>query len=68
VPHLAQRDLTWAYAHYRPDYVIHNPVLFAPFIGKVVDEPWFRQEYHEVAQIPEAGRPTLVIYQRRPAP
>lgn len=68
VPHLAQRDLTWAYTHYRPDYVIHNPVIFAPFIGKIVDEPWFQQEYHEVAQIPEAGRPTLIIYQRMKTP
>lgn len=62
--HVAQADLTWAYEYYRPDYIVHNTTTFAPYIGKVTAEPWFQQEYTQVAEIPGVGRLPLIIYHR----
>lgn len=62
--HVARREWTWAYAHYRPDYIVHHPVIFAPYIGKVIEEPWFKQEYMEVVRIPGQGIADLIVYQR----
>jgi hypothetical protein len=64
VPHVAQRDFTWAYEHYRPTYIVQNQRIFVEYIGKIVNEPWFKQEYREVAQIAEPGYPPLIIYRR----
>jgi hypothetical protein len=62
-PHIARREFTWAYEHYRPDYIIQNQLIFVPYMGKVVTKPWFKQEYREVTQIDEPGYPPLIIYQ-----
>ncbi|HEU5011027.1 MAG TPA: hypothetical protein VFT66_00695 [Roseiflexaceae bacterium] len=64
VPHVAQTDLTWAYEQRRPDYIIQNQLIFTDYIGKVVEEAWFKREYREIAQINEPGYPPLIIYQR----
>jgi len=64
VPHVARRDFTWAYERYRPTYIVQNQRIFVEYIGKIVKEPWFKQEYHEVAQIAEPGYPPLIIYRR----
>ena len=67
VPHVARREFTWAYEHYRPTYIVQNQRIFVEYIGKVVKEPWFKQEYREVAQIAEPGYPPLIIYRRMTA-
>ncbi|MEO7912821.1 MAG: hypothetical protein ABIV47_24490 [Roseiflexaceae bacterium] len=67
VPHVAQRDFTWAYEHYRPAYIVQNQRIFVEYIGKVVNEPWFKQEYREVAQIAQPDYPPLIIYRRMAA-
>jgi hypothetical protein len=63
-PHIARREFTWAYEYYRPEFIIHNQLIFVPYMGKVLKEPWFKQEYHEVTQIAEPGYPPLIIYKR----
>ena len=63
-PYVANRDFTWAYEHYRPEYIIHNQAIFVEYVGKVLDEPWFREEYREVAQIEQNGYPSLVVFKR----
>jgi hypothetical protein len=63
-PHIAQREFTWAYEHYRPMYIIQNQLIFVPYVGKVVKAPWFKQEYREVMRIDEPGYPPLIIYER----
>jgi hypothetical protein len=66
--HVARGDLTWAYEHYRPDYIVHNPAIFVDQIGVMTTEPWFIQEYREVAQIEQAGYPSpLIVYQQQSA-
>lgn len=65
-PHVAQRDFLWAYSHFRPDYIVHNPVFFPEQLGIVRDQPWFKAEYEPVAQL-ESGRGDgipLTIYRR----
>lgn len=59
--HVAEREFTWAYQHYRPDYIIDNPV-FASTFGKSKDEAWFIKEYREVFRIEQHTQPGLVIY------
>jgi hypothetical protein len=66
-PHVARREFTWAYEHYRPDYIVQNQRTFVEYIGKVVSESWFQQEYSEVARIAEPGYPPLIIYRRMAA-
>jgi hypothetical protein len=63
-PNIARGDFLWAYRHYRPDYIVHNPVFFPGVLGIVVDQPWFEQEYRQVAELAEPGLSTLVIYRR----
>ena len=67
MPHAARREFTWAYEHYRPTYIVQNQRIFVEYIGKIVNEPWFKQEYREVAQIAEPGYPPLIIYRRTAA-
>jgi hypothetical protein len=67
VPHVARREFTWAYEHYRPAYIVQNQRIFPEYIGKIVKEPWFKREYREVAQIAEPGYPPLIIYRRMTA-
>jgi hypothetical protein len=64
-PHIARREFTWAYEHYRPEYIIQNQLIFVPYVGKVVKAPWFKQEYREVTQIDQPGYPALIIYKRK---
>lgn len=66
-PHVATCDLTWAYRSYQPDYIVHNPLIFQAYIGKMLDEPWFREQYHQVATVDYLGA-VLTIYQRAGAP
>lgn len=65
--HIAQHNFTWAYEHYRPEYIIHNQLVFAPYIGQVIDQTWFKQEYREIARMSSVvdDYPPLIIYQRQ---
>lgn len=61
--HVASKDFGWAYAHYRPEYIIINQ-LFQNLV-KVKNKPWFREEYREVETLSQPGYPSpLVIYRR----
>jgi hypothetical protein len=64
-PHVATRDFTWAYEHYRPTYIIQNQRIFTEYIGQVVKKPWFQAEYRQVAVIEQSGIPPLIIYERQ---
>jgi hypothetical protein len=59
--HVAQRDMLWAYEHYRPDYIIYNQ-QFAGWLGALPQQPWFRQEYHLATQIDEQDQRTKIVY------
>lgn len=66
-PHVAARELSWAYGEHRPDYIIHNPVFFPGQLDQFLGAPWFAAEYREAASIEEPGAPPLTIFERRPA-
>lgn len=63
-PAVARSEFTWAYEHYRPDYIIDNP-RFADFVGSLHQAPWFQQEYREVIRMSEPRWDTLIVYQRQ---
>jgi hypothetical protein len=61
--HVASRDFTWAYEHYRPDYILVNQL--GP-VAQVTELPWFQQEYCQIASLSELGYPSpLRVYERR---
>lgn len=67
-PHVAQRDLLWAYARSRPDYILYNE-RFAGWFRPLLQQPWFRDEYRPLTEISERDTRshdvfTLSIYQR----
>jgi len=64
-PHVAQGDLTWAYEHYRPDYILENPHFDGLLMNRVMQSDWFRREYAPVTTIIQPGVPPLIIYTRR---
>lgn len=64
--HVAARNFGWAYARYRPEYIIINQ-LFQE-MAEVKNEPWFQEEYREIASLSQPGYPLpLVIYRRAAA-
>lgn len=62
---IAQRDFLWALQHYKPDYIIYNPLIFQEWIGIVVEKPWFSQAYQEIKQIEHNAYPgsPLIIFE-----
>ncbi|KAB8142683.1 hypothetical protein F8S13_14100 [Chloroflexia bacterium SDU3-3] len=64
-PHVARRDLTFAYERERPNYIIQNQSIFTEYIGAVASLAWFQSDYREVARIPVQGRPDLIVFQRK---
>lgn len=60
-PHVARRDLLWAYERYRPDYIIYNK-QFAGWLASLPQQPWFQQEYYKVEQLDEQDQRTQIIY------
>lgn len=63
-PHLAEGDLLWTYQHYRPDYILYNDA-FAGWFARMLEQPWFAQEYRQVAQLSRPDYPpTLTVYER----
>lgn len=65
-PHVAQGDFTWAYAHYRPDYILENPHFNGLLMNRIMQSDWFRREYAPVTTITQPGVPPLTIYRRQP--
>jgi hypothetical protein len=65
--HVRKRDLIWAYAYYKPDYIIYNE-RFSGWFSRMLDEDWFRSEYQMVAEIPHRGWSPLRIYRRTNLP
>jgi arabinofuranosyltransferase len=61
--HIAARNFGWAYARYRPEYVIINQTFQE--MAEVKNETWFQEEYREIFSLSQPGYPTpLVIYRR----
>ncbi len=59
---VAKLNWPWAVEKYRADYVIYN-AGFRDWILPVVNRPWFKEGFEEVARITEPGYPSdLVIY------
>ena len=64
--HIASGDFSWAYATYRPEYIIINQV-FQGMIN-MTGQVWFQEEYRDVATLSQSGYPApLVIYRRTTA-
>jgi hypothetical protein len=63
---VADGNFKWAYLHYRPDYLIINPVRWYDRIGNIRDETWFGDAYRQVATIAEPGYfdAPLTIYEK----
>jgi len=62
--YVRSRDFAFAYSHYRPDDVLHNPVFFPDYLGKAVREAWFEHDYRPVATL-DSGRPDPIVVYRR---
>ena len=63
---VAEGNFKWAYLHYRPDYLIINPVRWYDRIGNIRDETWFGDAYRQVTTIEEPGYfdAPLTIYEK----
>jgi len=55
VPHMQERDFTWAFRNYKPDYIILSPVRWYDRIGCVQEKEWFKSQYELAASIEEPG-------------
>lgn len=63
---VAKRNFKWAYLHYKPDYLVINPVRWYERIGNIRDEYWFSSAYQEVKKIEEDGYfdAPIIIYKK----
>ncbi|MDP3980134.1 MAG: hypothetical protein Q8Q33_01830 [Chlamydiota bacterium] len=63
---VAKGDFKWAYLHYKPDYLVINPVRWYERIGNIRDESWFNTAYQEAGKIEENGYfdAPIIIYQK----
>jgi hypothetical protein len=59
-PHVAERDLSWAYRHYRPTYIIARPE--AAYVNGFLDEDWFKRDYRQ-RRVFTRERHELVLYE-----
>jgi hypothetical protein len=68
---IARRDFLHTYRTRRPDVILHQPVFFPEYLGRLVDEPWFKAEYRAVATLPSGREQPITVYRRiapRPLP
>lgn len=67
-PHVGRSEWLWPLLRYKPDYIIYNPMFKDWTDGKtILKQPWFKQDFHKVAEISAPPYPTpLMIYQRQP--
>lgn len=64
--HVARLNWAWPFEHFKADYIIYN-AGFRDWIDPVLQRPWFKRGFDEVARITEPGYPApLIIYKRRP--
>lgn len=63
---VAHRNFKWAYLHYKPEYLVINPVRWYKRIGNIREESWFNLAYQEVGKIEEDGYfdAPIIIYQK----
>jgi hypothetical protein len=64
---VARGNLTWAYRHYKPDYLVIHPERWYNRIGAIRDEAWFSRAYKPVVEIEQPGyylNVPLIIYQK----
>ena len=67
-PQVAQKNWLWPLLHYKPDYIIYNP-MFSGWTDSdaMFDEDWFVSGFTAIKQIDTPEYPVpLTIYQRRP--
>lgn len=64
--HVARQDFKWAYLHYKPDYLVINPIRFYDQIGNIRDESWFSSAYREITEIDGDGYfdSPMIVYQK----
>jgi arabinofuranosyltransferase len=65
-PHVARRDLAWAFRERRPAYILQKPEAGA--LNSFADEPWFKAEYRERLVFAPPGDPNhhrVILYERR---
>ena len=55
IPHMQERDFTWAFRNYKPDYIVLSPVRWHDRIGSIQEQEWFKNQYNIVAEIEEKG-------------
>jgi hypothetical protein len=65
---IARRDFLHTYRTRRPDVILHQPLFFAEYLGRLVDEPWFRAEYRAVATLPSGREQPITVYRRTVPP
>lgn len=64
-PHVAERDLTWAYRHYHPDYILYND-QFRGWYSSMLQADWFASVYQPVTILRVPGYDAkVVVYQRK---
>ncbi len=61
---IARRDFLHTYRTRRPDVILHQPAFFPEFLGRLLDEPWFRDEYRAVATLPSGREQPIAVYRR----
>jgi hypothetical protein len=63
---IARRNFKWAYLHYKPDYLVINPVRWYERLGNIREEPWFQKAYQEVGVIEQEDYfdAPITIYQK----
>jgi hypothetical protein len=63
---IANRNFKWAYLHYKPNYLVINPVRWYERLGNIRDEAWFQKAYREVGVIEQEDYfdAPITIYQK----
>lgn len=61
---IARRDFLDTYRRRRPDFILYQPAFFPEYLGILVDQPWFREDYRAVATLPSGRDQPITVYRR----
>jgi hypothetical protein len=61
---IARRDFLHTYRTRRPDVILHQPLFYPDYMGRLVEQPWFRAEYRAVATLPSGRSEPITVYRR----
>jgi arabinofuranosyltransferase len=66
--HVAKRDWLWPLKHYKPDYILYNPLFTTwPESDRIFNEPWFTEGFKEEVTLTTQSYPhPLRIFRRLP--